>query len=138
MSATTHANDLEASTRAFLVAITTGASASEIASFYDPQIIQHEFPNALVPRGAKRDLSALLAAHAAGAKAMASQTIDIVRIVVQGNVVIVEALWTGTLAVTFATLQPGDVMRARFAQFFEYRDGLILHQRNYDCFEPWS
>jgi hypothetical protein len=26
-------------------------------------------------------------------------------------------------------------MRARFAQFFEFRDGLIVRQRNYDCFE---
>ena len=31
----------------------------------------------------------------------------------------------------------GSVMRARFAQFFEFRDGKIVAQRNYDCFYPW-
>jgi hypothetical protein len=31
----------------------------------------------------------------------------------------------------------GSVMRARFAQFFELRDGKIAKQRNYDCFYPW-
>jgi hypothetical protein len=28
-------------------------------------------------------------------------------------------------------------MRARFAVFLDYRDGMIVQQRNYDCFEPW-
>jgi ketosteroid isomerase-like protein len=28
-------------------------------------------------------------------------------------------------------------MRARFAAFIEFRDGRIVRQRNYDCFEPW-
>jgi ketosteroid isomerase-like protein len=31
----------------------------------------------------------------------------------------------------------GDVMRAHFATFIEFRDGKIVAQRNYDCFEPW-
>jgi hypothetical protein len=51
--------------------------------------------------------------------------------------VAIEAIWTGTLAIGLGSLKPGDKMRARFAQFFEFRDGLIVRQRNYDCFEPW-
>jgi hypothetical protein len=34
-------------------------------------------------------------------------------------------------------LKPGDQIRARFAQFFEFKDCLIWRQRNYDCFDPW-
>jgi hypothetical protein len=34
-------------------------------------------------------------------------------------------------------LKPGDQIRARFAQFFRFKDGLIWRQRNYDCFDPW-
>jgi hypothetical protein len=51
--------------------------------------------------------------------------------------VVLEAIWTGTLAVGFGTLKPGDQLRARFAQIFEFKDGLIWRQRNYDCFEAW-
>jgi hypothetical protein len=26
---------------------------------------------------------------------------------------------------------------ARFAVFMDFRDGRIVRQRNYDCFDPW-
>ena len=45
--------------------------------------------------------------------------------------------WTGTLAVPVGALPVGGQMRARFAQFYELRDGKIVAQRNYDCFDPW-
>ncbi len=53
------------------------------------------------------------------------------------NVVALEVLWTGTLAVALGTLPVGGQMRAHFAMFLEFRDGKIVAQRNYDCFEPW-
>jgi hypothetical protein len=37
-------------------------------------------------------------------------------------------------------LKPGDRLRARFAQFFDFfdfKDGLIWRQRNYDWLDPW-
>jgi hypothetical protein len=37
----------------------------------------------------------------------------------------------------FGTLKLGDQLRARFAQVFEFKDGLIWRQRNYNCFDPW-
>jgi ketosteroid isomerase-like protein len=48
-----------------------------------------------------------------------------------------EFQWSGTLAVPFETIPAGGVMRARFAVFLEFRDGRIIRQRNYDCFESW-
>ena len=46
-------------------------------------------------------------------------------------------LWVGTLAVAIGTLAAGDEMRAHFGVFLTFRDGLIVQQRNYDCFEPF-
>jgi len=45
--------------------------------------------------------------------------------------------WTGTLAVALGTLAPDAEMRARFAVFIDLRDGKIVRQRNYDCFEAF-
>ncbi|MGH7456119.1 MAG: nuclear transport factor 2 family protein [bacterium] len=53
------------------------------------------------------------------------------------NFVALEVLWTGTLAIPFGSLPAGGQMRAHFAMFLEFRDGKIVPQRNYDCFEPW-
>jgi ketosteroid isomerase-like protein len=101
-------------------------------------VIQEEFPNAFLPEGARRRLDELRDAAARGRKVMASQTFEILNMVASGDTVVVEANWTGTLAVPLGEKTPaGSVMRARFAQFFELRDGKIVKQRNYDCFYPW-
>jgi hypothetical protein len=36
-----------------------------------------------------------------------------------------------------ASLEVGATMRAYFAMFLHFRHGKIVHQSNYDCFEPW-
>jgi len=42
------------------------------------------------------------------------------------------------LAVPFGSLLVGGQMKAFFAVFLEFREGKIVRQRNYDCFEAWS
>jgi ketosteroid isomerase-like protein len=41
------------------------------------------------------------------------------------------------LGVPVGALTPGAEMRAHFAVFLDFRDGKIVRQRNYDCFEPF-
>ena len=48
-----------------------------------------------------------------------------------------DSISTGTLAVGFGSLAAGSQMRCHSAMFFEFVDGKIARQRNYDCFEPW-
>jgi ketosteroid isomerase-like protein len=51
--------------------------------------------------------------------------------------VALEVRWSGTLAVPVGSFPAGGEMRARFAVFLDFRDGKIVAQRNYDCFEPF-
>lgn len=51
--------------------------------------------------------------------------------------VALEVLWEGTLAIPLGSLPVGGVMRAHFGVFLTFRDGKIVQQHNYDCFEPW-
>jgi ketosteroid isomerase-like protein len=129
--------DLIERAKAFLATIAAGAPVEVIAAFYAPDVVQEEFPNRLVPNGAKRGLAALRAAHDKGRQVISEQSFEAVNAIATGNCVAIEASWTSTLAIGLGSLKPGDKMRARFAQFFEFRDGLIVRQRNYDCFEPW-
>jgi ketosteroid isomerase-like protein len=63
---------------------------------------------------------------------------DIVKSYTIGNTVIIEAVWTGTLAIPLGNIPIGGEMKAYFAQFYEFQDGKIIKQRNYDCFEPFN
>jgi ketosteroid isomerase-like protein len=123
--------------RRYLEAIEAGATGDELGRFFAPDVVQEEFPNRLLPQGARRDLLAILDAAARGRAAMSSQSYRILHAVGEGNELALEVEWVGTLAVPFGQTPAGGTMRARFAVFLEYRDGKIAAQRNYDCFEPW-
>jgi hypothetical protein len=123
--------------KSFVLAVAAQAPWAEIEPYYAPDVIQEEFPNRLLPKGTVRNLEALRKGSAEGRKVMRAQTIEIVNAVSSGQCVVLEAIWTGTLVVGFGTLKPGDQLRARFAQVFEFKDALIWRQRSYDCFEAW-
>ena len=122
--------------KAFVQAVAAQAPWAEIEPYYAPDVSQEEFPNRLLPKGTVRNLEALREASAKGRKVIKAP-IEIVNAVSSGQCVVLEAIWTGTLAVGFGTLKPDDQLRARFAQIFEFKDGLIWRQRNYDCYEPF-
>jgi ketosteroid isomerase-like protein len=123
--------------RRYLAAVASGATGDALAAFYAPDAVQEEFPNRLMAKGARRDLAAILDAATRGQSVMTSQSFEVLNAVVQGDQVALEVQWIGTLAIPFGTLPAGGQMRARFAQFFELRAGMIVAQRNYDCFDPW-
>lgn len=122
-------------TKEYLRAIEEGATGERLAAFYTADALQEEFPNRLLPNGAKRDPCELLAAAERGQGLMAAQRYELVSSIVEDNRVAIEVLWTGTLRAAVAGFPA--VMRARFAMFMEFDGEKIRRQRNYDCFEPW-
>ncbi len=100
-------------------------------------VVQEEFPNRLLPDGARRDLAALEEAAARGAALLAAQHFEVLGVHAAGDVVAVESVWTGTVGRDLGPFRAGMTLRARFAQFFELEDGRIRAIRNYDCFDPW-
>jgi ketosteroid isomerase-like protein len=121
----------------YLTAIEQGATGAALAQFYDPAVIQEEFPNRLMPNGARRGLAEILAAAESGQKVLTAQRYEVLNALVQGDEVALEMQWSGTLAIPFGALAAGDDMRARISSFISLRDGKIISQRSYDCFEPW-
>ena len=105
--------------------------------FFADDVVQIEFPNRLLPNGATRDLAALREGAERGRKVMTAQRFEVVNAIASGDQVAVEAIWTGTLAVPMGSIPVGGQMRARFAIFLTCRDGKIVRQHNYDCFDPW-
>ena len=123
--------------RAFLDAIERDEVVGRESDWYTEDAVQVEFPNRLVPAGATRDLAAIRQAGARGRAIVERQSYEIVSLVEQGGRVAVEAIFRATFKMDVAGLLKGETMEARFAMFFEMRDGRIARHHSYDCFLPW-
>ena len=131
-------NDLITIATHYLNALERGASFDEMSHYYAEDCVQEEFPNRLIPAGAKRSLADLKAASERGVKAVENQRYEILNIFGQRNQVVAEVQWSANVLMPFGTLKPGDAMRARFAVFLVFNDqGRIQTQHNYDCFDPF-
>jgi SnoaL-like domain len=121
----------------FVAAIAAAEPREIVEAFYAPDVLQEEYPNLLLPNGAVRDFINLRAAYDKSRYSIVRQSYEVVNAIASSNCVVLETIWTASLAVGIGKLSPGDTMRARFAQIFEFRDGLIFRIRNYDCFDPF-
>lgn len=128
---------LERKVRAYIAAVEGGAVGADLAAFYHPDAIQYEFPNRLMPNGVQRELGDILRGAESGAKLMDRQIYDVHTVTELGDRVILEYTWTGYPRTPVGSVRPGEAMRARICQVIEFEDGLIIRQRNYDCFEPF-
>jgi ketosteroid isomerase-like protein len=125
--------------RRYLFAIVSGgATGSDLAQFFTEDVVQEEFPNRLLPTGARRDRAAILEGAVRGQKVISAQHFDIQREMASGDRVALEVIWTGTLAISMGSIPVGGTMRARFAVFLDFDGGKISAQRIYDCFDPFS
>src|ERR1700722_5938197 len=123
--------------RESLAALERGDSGESLRGFFADDVEQIELPNRLNPKGQQSDLAGMLARSEQGKKVLRGQRYEIVSAIAQGERVAAEAIWTGVLAIPLGTLAEGAEMKAHFAMFFEFQEGKIRLQRNYDCFEAW-
>ena len=108
-----------------------------IVDLFSPDAVLEQLPNRIYPNGIRSGLSRMAEAFEKGRKLLSSQSYEIKSCIVDGDKLSIEVLWTGTLALAFGNLAVGSQMRAHSAMFFQFKDGKIVSQRNYDCFEPW-
>lgn len=120
----------------YLRSIETG-DFSYIADLFAPEAVVEQLPNRIYPNGLKAGVSAIAEAFKKGRKLLSDQSYEISNCIAEGDRVSLEVLWTGTLAVAFGSMAAGSQMRAHSAMFFQFKNGKIVSQRNYDCFEPW-
>jgi ketosteroid isomerase-like protein len=108
-----------------------------LEALLDERIRMETLPNRIAPSGAVTDGAGMLADFDKGKQAVRTQTYSIESAVVEGDRVALQVLWTATVGRAIGSLKPGDTMRAHFAVFLDFRDGRIVSQRNYDCFDPF-
>jgi ketosteroid isomerase-like protein len=123
--------------RRYLDAIEQNAEEAELSSYFAPDVEQWEFPNRLLPNGARRGLQELLEGSRKGKQAVKNQRYEVLNALVDGDRVALELIWTAELLVPLGTLRAGEILRARCAMFFQVHGGFIARQHNFDCFDPF-
>ena len=113
----------------YLAAIEGGATGAALAGFLAEGVVYEELPNRLSPSGSRRDRAGMLAGAERGQQILRSQKFQVRSSVAEGDRVALEVIWS-------AALVDGTSLRAHVAMFLELRDGKIVRQRNYDCYEP--
>lgn len=131
-------NDNEKLVLDFLKMLESRKSADDLDDFYHPDVEQIEFPNAITRRTATRNIKDLKDASEKGSAILTKEEFEVKNLISAGETVILECIWRGTLAVPLGNIPVGGQMTAYFAQIFEFKDGKIFRQRNYDCFEPFA
>jgi hypothetical protein len=122
----------------FLKMVQERQSSDELEQFFHSEVEQIEYPNAVVKNTVTRNLQDLKDGADRGKMILSKEEYEIKNLYSFDNVVILEAIWKGTLSVPIGNISVGEKMIAHFAQFFEFKDGKIHRQRNYDCFEPFN
>jgi ketosteroid isomerase-like protein len=122
--------------RNLYAAISSGDTGQRLAAFFHPDAEQVEYPSLMRPQGHRRSLAEILEGSKAGAKMIRNQTFDVHDVVEQGQQAAVQLTWTATLAVDAGPLRAGSQLVSHVAAFYDFRDGLVLRQSSYDCYDP--
>ena len=108
------------------------------SALIDEAMVQTELPNRLYAKGQVRSKAEMMRDLPKGRAVLREQAYPIETIFSAGERVAVETTWTGILNVPLGRLKPGDAMIAHICMVFTVRDGRIVAQRNYDCYEDFA
>jgi ketosteroid isomerase-like protein len=122
--------------RQLYAAIEAGLTGDELRRFWHPDAEQVEYPSVLRPRGHRRGLDELIAGSELGLTTVRDQHYEVHTLVEQGDEMAVQLTWTATVAQDLGAVGAGTLLVSHVAAFYVFRDGLVLRQSSYDCYEP--
>lgn len=111
------------------------ASAEVVGAMLHPEMLFVEQPNMFNPGGSQRDRATVLESLGQGHAMIGNQRFEVRdHYAVDDSRLVTRAQWSGECAIDLGPLPAGTRFRADSAMFFEFRDGLIYRQENFDCF----
>lgn len=102
-----------------------------------PDFIQVELPNLLNKKGQTSKRSEIFDRLESSKKILVKQSFKIESYIEKGDRAAAEAVWEGTMAIDLGSLKKGQTLKAFFCMVFEFKEGKIIKQKNYDCFEAF-
>jgi ketosteroid isomerase-like protein len=110
---------------------------NEYAKLLHPEMIATIFPNLISPQIKVYKSADVAGGVEAGKVVLNEQHYIIQQTFETPEALIVESKWTGTMRIDAGKLKKGQSLTAYICFIFEFRDGKIFRQRNYDCYDSF-
>lgn len=114
------------------------APVAELEKLLAKKVSITEHPNLISPTGAVRGRAETLAGFESGKDLLSEQAFDVHEIVVTKDRAAVRATWRGTIGVDAGPLKAGTQLLAHVASFLTVRDGAVVEQETFDCYEQFQ
>ena len=133
-----HISDQQALVIELMQALESGVHGEELRRFFHDDAEQIEYPSLVDPRVGRRGLDGMITASELGAGLLAFQRYDVRRWIESEETVVCQAEWHAELAKDAGPLREGQHLHTYSILIFTFRDGKIIRQEAYDCYEPFG
>lgn len=110
--------------------------AEDLKAVLDESLVWREMPNLFAPSGRVSDYATALASFGKGREYLPKQTYTIRHALASEDTVALEISWAGEVAKSIGPFPAGTRLAAQLATFLRIRDGKIVSQTDYLCYEP--
>ncbi len=111
-------------------------SAEELAVFLSQQVHWQEMPNLFAPTGRTNGYDQMLTNFERGSQAVSPQHYEVGQAVAQGEWVVLQLNWSGTVIDALGPFAAGTKLTAQIASFLQFQEGRIITQLDYPCYPP--
>ena len=118
-----------------LVANPTSAF-EQIRELYADELEWREMPNLFAPNGRTNTLAGVAEAWRKGREAVVDQVYDVRNAIADGDTVVLELSWQGTMKKTLGPFERGTRLRAELVSIMRFSHGKIVSQTDYPCYHP--
>ena len=128
--------NLELATKYIELVSRASATPEDLKDFLDEGIVWREMPNRFAPAGRTSDYATVLESWEKGREYLPEQTYTLRHAVASGDTVALEISWLGEVAKPLGPFPAGTRLGAQIAIFIRFRDGKIVSQTDYPCYQP--
>lgn len=128
--------NLELARRYLALVSDASTRAEDLQAVLDESIVWREMPNLFAPSGRTSDYATALASFGKGREYLPEQTYVLRHAMANEDTVALEISWTGEVVKSIGTFPAGSRLSAQLAIFLRFRDGKVVSQTDYPCYDP--
>lgn len=124
--------------RYFAIVSDLTSTENDLRAVLAPDVVVIEHPNALIPRGATRDLAQTLDGFRRGKALLSAQEFTVHEVIAAGDRAAARVTWRGVIKDAAGPFERGQELIAHVAAILTVASGRIVRHETFDCYEPFE